>query len=72
MALASNIVEMIRKAGGQFLGRVGASLQGQDLWEDIGDDKAREKTSQALRDGAAESRELKEASAEWSVEEDGA
>jgi hypothetical protein len=54
--IAQRIVVFIRKMGGRFLKREGAdSLQG-DAWKDVGNNKAREKTSQALREGAPELR----------------
>ena len=47
--IASSIVSDIRSKGGRFLARKG----GKDgYWEDIGDEKARDKTSQALRENA--------------------
>jgi hypothetical protein len=57
-AVASIIVELIRKKGGRFLSRSNdkGNHHGQDLWVDIGDDRAREKTCQALREGAPEIR----------------
>lgn len=45
--IARNIVESIRSKGGRFLKKEGS------MWCDIGDQKAREKTSQALREGLA-------------------
>jgi hypothetical protein len=61
-AVASIIVDLIRKRGGRFLRRAneknahhhhhGGGGGGQVLWVDIGDDRAREKTCQALREGA--------------------
>ena len=45
--IARNIVESIRSKGGRFLKKEGS------VWHDIGDQKAREKTSQALREGLA-------------------
>lgn len=45
--IARNIVESIRSKGGRFLKKEGS------MWHDIGDQKAREKTSQALREGLA-------------------
>jgi hypothetical protein len=56
-AVASMIVSMIRKKGGRFLRRTHAA-GGHVLWVDIGDDRAREKTCQALREGAPEIRRL--------------
>jgi len=55
-AVASKIVEMIRKKNGRFLRRCETNPQGKVLWIDIGDDRAREKTCQALREGAPEIR----------------
>jgi hypothetical protein len=67
-AVASIIVDLIRKQGGRFLrrcndkllGGIGGAqqqqLHGHVLWVDIGDDRAREKTCQALREGAPEIR----------------
>lgn len=51
MAISKSIVEAIRSQNppGRFLER----SQETNLWSDIGDRKATEKTSQALRDGAA-------------------
>lgn len=45
--IARNIVDSIRSDGGRFLKKEGS------IWHDIGDQKAREKTSQALREGLA-------------------
>jgi len=45
--IARNIVASIRSNGGRFLKKEGSE------WRDIGDQKAREKTSQALREGLA-------------------
>jgi hypothetical protein len=55
-SVASIIVEKIREKGGRFLRRIENAPQGQVLWVDIGDDRAREKTCQALREGAPEIR----------------
>jgi len=60
-AVASIIVEHIRKKGGRFLRRCDTNPQGKVLWIDIGDEKAREKTCQALREGAPELRRRKHA-----------
>ena len=46
--VASEVVSEIRKRGGRFLEKV----KDVGLWRDIGDKKAMEKTSQALREGA--------------------
>lgn len=59
-AVASIIVEKIRDSGGRFLRRVDTTTQGQvALYFDIGDDRAKEKTCQALREGAPEIRKKK-------------
>jgi hypothetical protein len=58
-AVASIIVELIRKKGGRFLRRADTSPQGHVLWIDIGDERAREKCCQALREGAPELRRRK-------------
>jgi hypothetical protein len=47
-----SVVEKIRKKGGRFLRRIDTTPSGELLWTDIGDDRAREKTCQALREGA--------------------
>ena len=58
-AVASLVVEQVRKRGGRFLRRTDRNQQGPVLWYDIGDDRAREKTCQALREGAPEIRRKK-------------
>lgn len=58
-AVASIIVELIRKKGGRFLRRSDTSAQGHVLWIDSGDERAREKCCQALREGAPELRRRK-------------
>lgn len=58
-AVASRIVESIRTKGGRFLRKYSTSPQGNVVWVDIGDSKAREKTCQALREGAPELRRRK-------------
>lgn len=60
-AVASIVVDLIRKKGGRFLRRWDTNAAGQVLWVDIGDDRAREKTCQALREGAPELRRRKKA-----------
>ena len=55
------MVDKIRKKGGRFLRRCSAKSQGV-VWVDIGDVRAREKTCQALREGAPEIRRRKAAS----------
>jgi hypothetical protein len=67
-AVASIIVETIRKRGGRFLRRDTSQFRRRSHrsdafdggsmihWVDIGDDRAREKTCQALREGAPEIR----------------
>ena len=69
-SVASIIVELIRKKGGRFLRRCDATdAQGQVLYVDIGDMRAREKTCQALREGAPELRKRKQhASSDDSIE----
>mmetsp|Transcript_32962 Transcript_32962/g.75940 ORF Transcript_32962/g.75940 Transcript_32962/m.75940 type:complete len:330 (+) Transcript_32962:149-1138(+) len=54
--VASSIVDSIRKRGGRFLRRCDTTIEGDIVWVDIGDDRAREKTCQALREGAPERR----------------
>jgi hypothetical protein len=52
--VAAEVVELIRKRGGRFLRRLEPFAGGEVLWLDIGDERAREKTCQALREGAPE------------------
>jgi len=59
MKMSRFIVQTIRAQRGRFLER-----DDSGLWMDIGDKKAIEKTSQALRDGAAPLRRLIAANAE--------
>jgi hypothetical protein len=59
-AVASIVVGLIREKGGRFLTRADTSALGQVLWTDIGDERAREKTCQALREGAPELRRRKD------------
>lgn len=54
--VASTIVQNVRDKGGRFLKRVDTTSEGQVLWVDIGDERAKEKTCQALREGAPEIR----------------
>jgi hypothetical protein len=54
-SVASIIVDIVRKRGGRFLRRCNEQ-QGELVWVEIGDDRAREKTCQALREGAPEIR----------------
>ena len=54
--MAAAIVQQIREKDGRFLKRVDKVGTGQVLWVDIGDEKAKEKTCQALREGAPEIR----------------
>jgi hypothetical protein len=64
-AVASHIVELIRERGGRFLRKCAeTTAQGNVLWCDIGNDRAREKTCQALREGAPEIRRRKSKSFE--------
>ncbi|KAG7349388.1 hypothetical protein IV203_011985 [Nitzschia inconspicua] len=60
-AVAAEVVEKVREAGGRFLRRHHVTNKGV-MWVDIGDEKAREKTCQALREGAPEIRRRKEGS----------
>jgi hypothetical protein len=69
-AVASIIVEKVREKDGRFLRRVGSNSQGQILWVDIGDDRAREKTCQALREGAPELRRKRKATSSSGDEEE--
>jgi hypothetical protein len=50
--IARQIVDTIRHRNGRFLKKVA----GENTWRDVGNTKAREKTSQALREGAPELR----------------
>jgi hypothetical protein len=52
--IAAGIVLAVRKAGGRFLKK---ELGDNTSWTDVGNTRAREKTSQALREGAPELRE---------------
>ena len=49
--IAAGIVLAVRKVGGRFLKK-----DSQNTWKDVGNSRAREKTSQALREGAPELR----------------
>jgi len=49
--IAAGIVLAVRHVGGRFLKK-----QGDEQWTDVGNQRAREKTSQALREGAPELR----------------
>ena len=49
--IASKIVRLVRHAGGRFLRK-----DKSNVWRDVGNTKAREKTSQALREGAPDLR----------------
>ena len=55
-AVASAIVNLVRERGGRFLKRCDTGMHRETLWVDIGDERAREKTCQALREGAPELR----------------
>lgn len=60
-AVASIIVEKIRQKGGRFLRRCEDGVPGSPaVYVDIGDERAREKTCQALREGAPEIRRKKQ------------
>ena len=54
--IAEKIVQSVRKLGGRFLKKDPES----NTWRDVGNTKAREKTSQALREGAPELRSPKD------------
>lgn len=58
-SVADKVVALVRERGGRFLRRWDTSEKGNILWVDIGDDRAREKTCQALREGAPEWRKKK-------------
>jgi hypothetical protein len=58
-SVASKVVDLVRERGGRFLRRCDALEKGNVLWVDVGDDRAREKTCQALREGAPELRKKK-------------
>ena len=58
-AVASLVVDLIRDKGGRFLRRYDTDHTGQVRWVDIGDERAREKTCQALRENAPELRRRK-------------
>lgn len=49
--IASKIVRLVRHTGGRFLRK-----DKSNIWRDVGNTKAREKTSQALREGAPDLR----------------
>jgi len=53
-AISRSIVHTIREMNGRFLKKVNK----RDVWVEIGDDSAREKTSQALRQRAPEMRKM--------------
>eukprot|EP00536_Pseudo-nitzschia_multiseries_P015662 jgi/Psemu1/69591/estExt_Genemark1.C_9270014 len=59
--VAAEVVEIIREKGGRFLRRYPTKSEGV-FWIEIGDVRAREKTCQALREGAPEIRRRKAAS----------
>lgn len=62
--VASKIVDTIRSRGGRFLRRLSSQYnsRGEVLWIDIGNDRAREKTCQALREGAPQIRKKRKSS----------
>lgn len=63
-AVAAMIVDLIRSKGGRFLRRLDQTNRiGQVLYVDIGDERAKEKTCQALREGAPALRRKQAASA---------
>ena len=49
-------MQKIREKSGRFLKRTNTAPEGHVLWIDIGDERAKEKTCQALREGAPEIR----------------
>lgn len=51
--IAAGIVLAVRRAGGRFLKKQDDTT---DIWVDVGNVRAREKTSQALREGAPDLR----------------
>jgi hypothetical protein len=55
--IANYIIEVITSSGGRFLREVDRKEGHEMLWEDIGYNKAYEKTTQALREGAPKWRE---------------
>lgn len=58
-SVADILINLIRERGGRFLKRAESQHYGETLWIDIGDERAREKTCQALREGAPELRRRK-------------
>lgn len=54
--ISTVIVQKIRNLGGRFLKRSAPQENGDAVWRDVGNKKAREKTSQALRENAPEIR----------------
>eukprot|EP00816_Leptocylindrus_hargravesii_P011160 CAMPEP_0196821304 /NCGR_PEP_ID=MMETSP1362-20130617/78693_1 /TAXON_ID=163516 /ORGANISM="Leptocylindrus danicus, Strain CCMP1856" /LENGTH=350 /DNA_ID=CAMNT_0042200455 /DNA_START=167 /DNA_END=1219 /DNA_ORIENTATION=- len=54
--ISTVIVQKIRSLGGRFLKRSAPQENGDAVWRDVGNKKAREKTSQALRENAPEIR----------------
>jgi hypothetical protein len=65
--VASEVVTNIRTKGGRFLEKV----KDIGLWRDIGDRKAMEKTSQALREGAPKIRKQMQKHKDESIDSDG-
>lgn len=68
-SVAAVIVDLIRKKGGRFMRRVetdGPTTGGHVFYVDIGDMRAREKTCQALREGAPAIRRQKQVSSDES------
>lgn len=62
-AVAAIVVQRIRDKGGRFVKRIDTPTpEGRVLWVDIGDDRAKEKTCQALREGAPEIRRKRKTS----------
>ena len=58
-SVALQVVKKIRENGGRFLKKHGINRKGEVLYVEIGLEKAQEKTSQALREGAPELRRQK-------------
>jgi len=58
-SVADKLIDIVRERGGRFLKRAESQQYGEILWVDIGDERAREKTCQALREGAPELRRRK-------------
>lgn len=66
-SVADLVVQRVRERGGRFLRRWDTDASGNVLWVDIGDLRAREKTCQALREGAPELRRRRKSDDDHSV-----